>query len=71
MRIRVSWNARDHLADGALRAAGHCAGQTSVDERGQPIHAGHMEAQAMQALDNLETVLREAGFALSDIARPR
>jgi enamine deaminase RidA (YjgF/YER057c/UK114 family) len=28
-----------------------------------------MEAQAMQALDNLDTVVREAGFELSDIAR--
>lgn len=47
----------------------HCAGQTSVDENGQPLHEGQMEAQAMQALDNLETVLGEAGFALADIVR--
>lgn len=47
----------------------YCAGQTSVDEHGQPLHEGQMQAQAMQALDNLETVLREAGFELSDIAR--
>jgi enamine deaminase RidA (YjgF/YER057c/UK114 family) len=47
----------------------YCAGQTSVDEHGQPLHEGDMQAQAMQALDNLETVVREAGFALSDIAR--
>ena len=47
----------------------YCAGQTSVDEHGQPLHEGEMQAQAMQALDNLETVLREAGFELSDIAR--
>ena len=46
----------------------YCAGQTSVDERGQPLHQGHMEAQAMQALDNLETVLGAAGFEPSDIA---
>jgi enamine deaminase RidA (YjgF/YER057c/UK114 family) len=47
----------------------YCAGQTSFDEQGQPLHASDIEAQAMQALDNLETVLREAGFQLSDIAR--
>ena len=46
-----------------------CAGQTSVDENGQPLHEGRLEAQAMQALDNLETVLREAGFELSDVVR--
>jgi enamine deaminase RidA (YjgF/YER057c/UK114 family) len=47
----------------------HCAGQTSVDENGQPLHEGQMEAQALQALDNLETVLREAGFELADMVR--
>lgn len=47
----------------------YCAGQTSVDEEGRPLYEGQMEAQAMQALDNLETVLREAGFEPSDIAR--
>lgn len=47
----------------------YCAGQTSVDEHGQPLDEGQMEAQAMQALDNLATVMREAGFELADIAR--
>jgi enamine deaminase RidA (YjgF/YER057c/UK114 family) len=47
----------------------YCAGQTSVDENGQPVYEGQMEAQAMKALDNLETVLREARFGLTDIAR--
>lgn len=47
----------------------YCAGQTSVDEHGQPMHEGQMEAQAMQALDNLQIVVREAGLELSDIAR--
>jgi enamine deaminase RidA (YjgF/YER057c/UK114 family) len=47
----------------------YCAGQTSVDEDGRPLHAGEMEAQALQALDNLETVLRAAGYALSDVTR--
>jgi enamine deaminase RidA (YjgF/YER057c/UK114 family) len=46
-----------------------CAGQTSVDADGQPVHAGDMRAQIGQALDNLETVLRQAGFALGDVMR--
>jgi enamine deaminase RidA (YjgF/YER057c/UK114 family) len=47
----------------------YCAGQTSVDEDGRPLHKGAMEAQAMQALDNLETVLHAGGYELSDVAR--
>jgi len=46
-----------------------CAGQTSVDEDGQVLHAGDMEAQALQAIANLETVLQEAGFTLADVVR--
>jgi enamine deaminase RidA (YjgF/YER057c/UK114 family) len=47
----------------------YCAGQTSVDEDGRPLHEGDMQAQAIQALANLETVLDAAGYALADIAR--
>ena len=47
----------------------YCAGQTSVDADGRPLHEGQMEAQALQAVDNIETVLREAGFELADIVR--
>jgi enamine deaminase RidA (YjgF/YER057c/UK114 family) len=46
-----------------------CAGQTSVDADGQPMHEGDMGAQVGQALDNLEIVLGEAGFALADVVR--
>jgi enamine deaminase RidA (YjgF/YER057c/UK114 family) len=46
----------------------YCAGQVSVDD-GNVLHEGDMAAQLMQSLDNLETVLREAGFALSDVVR--
>ena len=46
-----------------------CAGQTSSDADGNPVHAGDMRAQLGQALDNLETVLREAGFELSQVVR--
>jgi enamine deaminase RidA (YjgF/YER057c/UK114 family) len=46
-----------------------CAGQTSVDAEGRPLHPGDMRAQVTQALDNLETVLDRAGFTLSDVVR--
>jgi enamine deaminase RidA (YjgF/YER057c/UK114 family) len=46
-----------------------CAGQTSSDADGNPLHAGDMRAQLGQALDNLETVLRETGFELSHVVR--
>jgi enamine deaminase RidA (YjgF/YER057c/UK114 family) len=46
-----------------------CSGQTSVDADGQPLHEGDMAAQIGQALDNVETVLTEAGFELADVVR--
>ncbi len=47
----------------------YCAGQTSVDEEGNPIHAGNMALQISQALNNVEAVLSEAGFNLSEVVR--
>jgi 2-iminobutanoate/2-iminopropanoate deaminase len=47
----------------------YCAGQASVDAEGRPAHVGDMRAQINQALDNLETVLVQAGFGLSNVAR--
>ena len=38
-----------------------CAGQVSTDDEGRPVHPEDMRAQINQALDNLETVLREGG----------
>jgi enamine deaminase RidA (YjgF/YER057c/UK114 family) len=46
-----------------------CAGQTSSDAEGNPVHAGDMRAQVRQALDNLETVLGQAGLGLGDVVR--
>jgi enamine deaminase RidA (YjgF/YER057c/UK114 family) len=46
-----------------------CAGQTSVDAEGRPVHAGDMRAQVTQALDNLERVLRDADLNLSNVVR--
>jgi enamine deaminase RidA (YjgF/YER057c/UK114 family) len=46
-----------------------CSGQTSVDADGTPVHAGDMRGQCVKAIDNLETVLRDAGFTLADVVR--
>ncbi len=53
---------------GASRVV-YCAGQTSVDADGVPMHAGDMAAQMDQALNNLETVLGRAGLTLSHVVR--
>jgi enamine deaminase RidA (YjgF/YER057c/UK114 family) len=58
----------------AVEFSGHqrvvmCAGQTSSNADGEPVHAGDMGAQVTQALDNLETVLKQAGMSLSNVVR--
>ena len=55
-----------HEVSGAQRVL-LCAGQTSVDGEGRPVHSGDMRAQLVLALDNLEAVLREAGLTLADV----
>ena len=47
----------------------YCAGQTSVDGHGAPLHRGDMGAQITMALDNLETVLRASGLTLANVVR--
>ena len=46
-----------------------CSGQTSVNAEGQPMHEGDMRSQIGLALDNLETVLTQAGYQFSDVVR--
>jgi enamine deaminase RidA (YjgF/YER057c/UK114 family) len=46
-----------------------CSGQASQAGDGVPIHTGDMGAKTAQALDNLGTVLKQAGFELSDVVR--
>ena len=46
-----------------------CAGQTSVDANGAPVHAGDMAKQINQALDNLEVVLKQADLTLTNVVR--
>ena len=47
----------------------YCAGQTSMDAEGNPVHAGDMRAQIEMSLDNLETVLTQADYSLADVVR--
>jgi enamine deaminase RidA (YjgF/YER057c/UK114 family) len=51
--------------DGAQRFL-LCAGQTSVDADGNPLHKGDMIKQVNQALDNLETLLKYSDMTLAD-----
>jgi enamine deaminase RidA (YjgF/YER057c/UK114 family) len=46
-----------------------CSGQTSVDADGNPQHRGDMAAQVNLALDNLETVLAQAGMTFANLVR--
>jgi enamine deaminase RidA (YjgF/YER057c/UK114 family) len=74
-RIVNPWSWQDRLGfvqAHEVRAATrtlYCAGITSVDEQGTPLHAGDMGAQLLAALDNLETLLRAAGYSLADVVR--
>ncbi len=46
-----------------------CAGQASMDDDGNLLYAGDMAKQINQAINNLETVLRQAEAQLSDVVR--
>jgi enamine deaminase RidA (YjgF/YER057c/UK114 family) len=74
-RIVNPWTWQDNFGysqaievSGAQRTI-FCAGQTSIDGEGRPVHREDMRAQITQALDNLETVLRRSGAGLSDVVR--
>jgi enamine deaminase RidA (YjgF/YER057c/UK114 family) len=47
----------------------YCSGQGANDAAGAAVYAGDMRAQITLALDNLETLLRTANFAVADIVR--
>jgi enamine deaminase RidA (YjgF/YER057c/UK114 family) len=46
-----------------------CAGQTSVDDNGNPLHARDMGKQLLQALDNLDAVLKKGGMTFANVVR--
>jgi enamine deaminase RidA (YjgF/YER057c/UK114 family) len=69
------WSWQDQLGFAQAQAVSgaertiYCSGQTSMDADGNPIHESDMVAQVGQALDNLESVLRESGCELSNVVR--
>jgi enamine deaminase RidA (YjgF/YER057c/UK114 family) len=74
-KIINPWTWQDHLGfvqavevKGAQRVL-YCAGQTSADAEGRPVHTADMRAQINLALDNLQLVLESSGFSLSDVVR--
>ncbi len=48
-----------------------CSGQTPNDDEGNVLHVGDMRAQISAAFDNVEIVIREAGWSLSDVVQIR
>ncbi len=60
-----SWGMRVSHARRTL----YCAGQVSTDANGRVLPPGDLRAQVAQALDNLEAVLAERGYALRDVVR--
>lgn len=69
------WTWQDNFGfSQATEFSGHkrvlvCSGQTSVDENGSPLHAGDMNAQVKQAMENLGEVLKKAGMDYQNIVR--
>lgn len=45
------------------------AGQGAMSPDGEPMHPGDMAGQLALTLDNIETVLGQAGFSLGDVVR--
>jgi enamine deaminase RidA (YjgF/YER057c/UK114 family) len=72
-RIINPWTWQDRLGFvqaieiGGVQRTLICSGQASMDAEGTPMHPEDMRAQINQAMDNIETVLGDAGFELSDV----
>lgn len=47
----------------------YCSGQTSMSADGLPQHPDDVAAQLSLSLDNLESVLRQAGMSLANLVR--
>jgi len=65
--IKLGYNQAE-VIDGATRQI-ICAGQTAVDENGAPQHPDDMRAQIALALNNLETVINQAGMDLGNVTK--
>lgn len=57
-----------HEVTGGQRVL-YCAGQVSVDADGKSVHAGDFRGQLNRVIDNLEQVLKQAGYGLRDVVR--
>jgi enamine deaminase RidA (YjgF/YER057c/UK114 family) len=74
-KLHNPWTWQDNLGfSQGVEISGHrrvlrCAGQTSVDANGAPMHDGDMAAQIGQALSNVEAVLKSAGMTFANVAR--
>ena len=69
----VTWSSELGFNQGEV-VSGHtrtlyCSGQTATSGDGRPVHDGDMAAQVALSLDNLESVLAEAGMSLSSLVR--
>ncbi|MFD4421015.1 RidA family protein [Agromyces sp. NPDC058484] len=69
----ATWSVEMGFNQGEV-VAGHtrtlyCSGQTAMSDDGRPQHDGDMAAQLALCLDNLESVLGEAGMSLADLVR--
>lgn len=45
------------------------SGTASINNRGEVVHVGDIEAQAQRMIENIEALLSEGGAALSDVAQ--
>ncbi|MBE2222122.1 MAG: RidA family protein [Anaerolineae bacterium] len=69
------WNWQDEFgyvqanAVSGVQRTLYCSGQAANDASGAAVHAGDIRSQITLALDNLETLLGEAGFTFADIVR--
>ena len=60
-----------HAAKSREGVTVHCAGQVAWNENGEVVGEGDLAAQTAQVLENLKTVLAEAGAGPDDVVRMR
>jgi enamine deaminase RidA (YjgF/YER057c/UK114 family) len=65
--VQMGFNQAEAVTGGTTTL--HLSGQTAMSADGVPQHGGDLAAQITLALDNLETVLGEAGMGLGNVVR--
>jgi 2-iminobutanoate/2-iminopropanoate deaminase len=71
-RFRVDGKTVDYSSVVEVREAGRflfISGQNAFDENGDVVGVGDIEAQTRQALNNLRTLVTEAGATMDDIVK--